>query len=343
MIRRRTNRFCTTVLASLLGWGTALVVQAQTPASAPTETPPLEIRLWPGKAPGTENWAVPEATTTSPSGERTVSNVSDPTLTVFLPDPAIATGTAIVLAPGGAMRVLGIDSNGTQVARWLNARGIAAFVLKYRTVQQAAGARGGAGPGPGFGPGAGSGVRPGTRAGGPGIAPPPRQELEIRNANANPEPDDAALTEAVQMAIADGQAALRLIRRNAGEWKVDPARVGIMGFSAGGGVAVGTALGEKSDAYPDFLMSMYGPSLVDVEVPAHAPPLFIAVGATHFNVTNGCLALFDVWRAAGKSAEIHVYAGISAGFSLNKRGHPVDGWIDRAYEWLVAQKLVESQ
>lgn len=150
MIRRRTNRFCTTVLASLLGWGTALVVQAQTPASAPTETPPLEIRLWPGKAPGTENWAVPEATTTSPSGERTVSNVSDPTLTVFLPDPAIATGTAIVLAPGGAMRVLGIDSNGTQVARWLNARGIAAFVLKYRTVQQAAGARGGAGPGPGF-------------------------------------------------------------------------------------------------------------------------------------------------------------------------------------------------
>jgi acetyl esterase/lipase len=297
---------------------------------------PQEIRLWPGKAPGTEKWTVPESVTTSQSGDRTVSNVSDPTLTVFLPDPAIATGTAVVLAPGGAMRVLGIDGNGTHIAKWLNAKGIAAFVLKYRTVQQAAGGRGGGGPGAV----AGAGGAP--RAGGPGGAPQ-RQEMEIRNANANPEPNDAALTEAVQMAIADGQAALRLIRKNAKEWKVDPARVGIMGFSAGGGVAVGTALGEKNDAYPDFLMSMYGPSLVDVNVPAHAPPLFIAVGSTHFNVTNGCLALFAAWKAAGKPAEIHVYDGVSAGFGLAKRGLPVDGWIDRAYEWLVARKLTEAR
>jgi acetyl esterase/lipase len=295
-----------------------------------------EIHLWPGKAPGTEKWTVPEAVTTSPNGDRTVSNVSDPTLTVFLPDPAIATGTAVVLAPGGAMRVLGIDGNGTQVAKWLNAKGIAAFVLKYRTVQQAAGARGGAGPGAGAAA---------PRAGGPGPAggPPQRQEMDIRNANANPEPNDAALAEAVKMAVADGQAALRLIRQNAKEWKVDPARVGIMGFSAGGGVAVGTALAGKSDAYPDFLMSMYGPSLMDVNVPAHAPPLFIAVGSTHFNVTNGCLALFAVWKAAGKPAEIHVYDQVSAGFSLAKRGLPVDGWIDRAYEWLVARHLTEPR
>lgn len=287
-------------------------------AHAATAAAPQEIRLWPGKAPGTEKWLVPESVTTSANGERTVANVSDPTLTVFLPDPAKATGTAVVLAPGGAMRVLGIDSNGTQVAQWLNARGIAAFVLKYRTVQQAAGTRVGA-------------------------AAPPRQELDIRNANANPEPHDAALAEAVKMAIADGQAALRLIRKNAREWKIDPARVGIMGFSAGGGVAVGTALAEKSDAYPDFLMSMYGPSLMDVNVPAHAPPLFIAVGSTHFNVTNGCLALFAVWKAAGKPAEIHVYDQVSAGFSLTKHGLPVDGWIDRAYEWMVARHLTESR
>jgi dienelactone hydrolase len=327
--------------------GLPLLALLAAPLALGAAAVPQEIRLWPGKAPGTEKWTVPEAVSTSPGGERTVSNVSDPTLTVFLPDPAIATGTAIVLAPGGAMRVLGMDSNGTQVAKWLNARGIAAFVLKYRTVQQAGGGgRGapgmpgapGAGPGRGAGPGAGA-APPRAGAGGP----PQRQEMEIRNANANPEPNDAALAEAVQMAIADGQAALRLIRKNAKEWKVDPARVGIMGFSAGGGVAVGTALGEKSDAYPDFLMSMYGPSLVDVNVPAHAPPLFIAVGSTHFNVTNGCLALFAVWKAAGKPAEIHVYDQVSAGFSLTKRNLPVDGWIDRAYEWLVARKLTEAR
>ena len=74
-------------------------------------------------------------------------------------------------------------------------------------------------------------------------------------------------------------------------------------------------------------------------MPAHAPPLFVAVGATHFNVTNGCIALFAEWKAAGKPAEIHVYDGISAGFGMSKRGLPVDGWIDRFYEWLVARKL----
>lgn len=333
----------------------AIALLAASSASLAAAPAPQEIRLWPGKAPGTENWTVPESVTTSPNGDRTVSNVSDPTLTVYLPDPAIATGTAVVLAPGGAMRVLGIDGNGTHIAKWLNEKGIAAFVLKYRTVQQAPrgagpGAPGAGGPGGpaaggpprAGGPGAVSGAPP--RAGGPGGAgAPARQEIEIRNANANPEPDDKALAEAVQMAIADGQAALRLVRKNAREWKIDPARVGIMGFSAGGGVAVGTALAEKSDAYPDFLMTMYGPSLVDVHVPEHAPPLFIAVGATHFNVTNGCLALFSVWKAAGKPAEIHVYDGVSAGFGLSNRGLPVDGWIDRAYEWLVARKLTDPR
>ena len=141
------------------------------------------------------------------------------------------------------------------------------------------------------------------------------------------------------MGVADAQQALKLVRRNADAWHVDPTRVGIMGFSAGGGIAIGAALAERSDASPDFLISLYGPSLMDVNVPAHAPPLFIAVGATHFNVTNGCLALFAAWKAAGKPAEIHVYDQVSAGFGMSKRGLPVDAWIERLQEWLVARKI----
>jgi len=285
---------------------------------------PEEIRLWPGKAPGSENWTRPEVITTSPSGDRTLSNVSDPTVTVFLPSQGSATGTAVVVAPGGALRVLGWDNEGVKAAQWLNSKGIAALVLKYRTLQTMADGGRGRGTAP---PGVGV------------AAAGPRKELEIRNGNANPEPDDPVLREVLQMGIADAQQALRLARRNAAAWRIDPARVGIMGFSAGGGIAVGTALAERSDASPDFLVSLYGPSLQDVTVPAHAPPLFVAVGSTHFNVTNGCLALFAAWKAAGKPAEIHVYDQVSAGFGMTKRGLPVDSWTDRLLEWLVARKL----
>src|SRR5690606_22660983 len=182
---------------------------------------------------------------------------------------------------------------------------------------------------------------PAGRAGGPppGMAGPGRQELVNSNANANTAPDDAALTAVVAMAVAEDAAASRQVRPRASEWNVDPARIGIMGFSAGGGVAVGATLLEQSDASPNFLVSVYGPALQDVFPPEHAPPLFIAVGATHFNVTNGCLALFAAWKAAGKPAEIHVYDGVSAGFGMTPRGLPVDGWTDRLHEWLVAREL----
>jgi hypothetical protein len=137
-----------------------------------------EISLWPGKAPGSENWTVAEATTTSPSGDRTISNVSDPTVTVFLPSPAGATGTAVVVAPGGALRVLGWDNEGVKVAQWLNSKGIAALVLKYRTLQS---------------------MPPVPAAG-------PRKELEIRNGNANPEPDDQRLPGALRGVEGGGEA-----------------------------------------------------------------------------------------------------------------------------------------
>ncbi|HUO66287.1 MAG TPA: alpha/beta hydrolase [Gammaproteobacteria bacterium] len=280
-----------------------------------------EIRLWPNAAPGSERWSLPEAVTSLPSGDRVVSNVKDPSVTVFLPDASAATGAAVVIAPGGALRALAFDDEGVKIAKWLNERGIAAFVLKYRTLQQD--------------PNAPRGPLPGMPAPGAG----PREELAIVKANANPAPHDTALREVLELAVDDARAALRLVRRRAVEWHVDPARVGIMGFSAGGGVAVGTALAPKSDASPDFLVSLYGPSLQDVDVPAHAPPLFVAVGSNHFNVTNGCLALFAAWKSAGKPAEIHVYDGVTSGFGMRRHGLPVDAWTERFYEWLLERGL----
>ena len=279
---------------------------------------PIELRLWPGKAPGSENWSVPESITER-GGSRIATNVSDPTLTVYLPDTSKSNGAAIVVAPGGALQALSIDSEGTRVAEWLNSKGIAAFVLKYRLRQQQ--------------PGAGRTV----------AAPPagPREELKIVKGNANPAPGDAVLDEVLRMGIADAQQALRLVRKNAAEWHVDPKRVGLMGFSAGGGVSVGAVLADEPGASADFLISVYGPSLQDVNVPADAPPLFVAVGSNHFNVTNGCLALFAEWKKAGKPAEIHVYDQVSGGFAMSKRGLPVDTWPDRLLDWMQLHKLLQ--
>lgn len=148
------------------------------------------------------------------------------------------------------------------------------------------------------------------------------------------------LDEVLRMGIADAQQALRLVRKNAAEWHVDPKRVGMMGFSAGGGVSVGAALADVPGATPDFLISLYGPSLEDVNVPADAPPLFIAVGTNHFNVASGCIALFTEWKKAGKPAEIHVYDQVSAGFGISKRGLPVDTWPDRLLDWMNLHKLL---
>lgn len=288
-----------------------------------------EIRLWPGKAPGSENWTQPEQVQTSPERGRTISNVSDPTLAVFLPPADKANGTAVIVAPGGGMRVLGYDSGGTEVARWLNARGFAAFVLKYRIRQQA--------PRPAAPIAAPSANSPAAPRLGPPTAGAPMgdaPEMAIVNANANPAKDDPEMDRVRQMAVADAQEAFKLIRRNAGQWHIDPTKVGIMGFSAGGGVAVGSALEAPGAAYPDFVVTLFGPSLQDVIVPAHAPPLFMAVTENHYNVTPGLLALFGKWREAKKPAELHVYDMINGNIGMRRNGTPTDTWLDRVIDWM---------
>src|SRR6266700_6710023 len=82
------------------------------------------INLWPGVAPGSELWKQPETVLGSGDMERIV-NVTTPTLTAYLPDPSTATGTAVIIAPGGGFIFLGTDTH--EVAVWLAARGLAAF------------------------------------------------------------------------------------------------------------------------------------------------------------------------------------------------------------------------
>ena len=147
--------------------------------------------------------------------DRAIANVSNPTLTVYLPAPERRTGAAVVICPGGGYERVVIDKEGHDVARWLSGLGITSFVLKYRI------------------------------------------------------PTAAAEIGQVPAPIADGLHAIRLVRSGADKWKLDPARIGIVGFSAGGHLAssVGTHFDggrtesadpvERVSSRPDFMVLVY--------------------------------------------------------------------------------------
>jgi hypothetical protein len=94
------------------------------------------VKVWPGVAPGSEAWTQKEKTVENTPLGIVVFNVVDPTLTAYLPERAKATGTSVLIAPGGAFVALAIDLEGNEVARWLQGKGIAAFVLKYRILER---------------------------------------------------------------------------------------------------------------------------------------------------------------------------------------------------------------
>ena len=94
------------------------------------------VNIWPGVAPGSESWTQKELTVADTPIGTVVLNVVTPTLTAYLPDKAKATGSGVIIAPGGAFVALAIDLEGNDVARWLQQRGIAAFVLKYRMMEK---------------------------------------------------------------------------------------------------------------------------------------------------------------------------------------------------------------
>lgn len=115
-----------TFLASALG----LALGAQTVSAQQV------VNIWPGVAPGSEHWMQKEITIPNTPVGTVIMNVVTPTLTAYLPDRAKATGTGVIIAPGGAFVALAISLEATDLAQWLQQRGIAAFVLKYRTVEK---------------------------------------------------------------------------------------------------------------------------------------------------------------------------------------------------------------
>jgi acetyl esterase/lipase len=257
-----------------------------------------------------------------PSGNpvrHSLSKVSRPTLTVFLPAPGTSNGTAVVICPGGGYDHLAITHEGTDVARALSEMGIAAFVLKYRL------------------------------------------------------PSDETMVDKTIGPLQDAQRAIQLLRQRAADWGVNPARVGIMGFSAGGHLAstAGTHFGKayidnpgNISLRPDFMVLLYpvisfnygyahhgsrnnliGPhpdtALIqeysnELQVTATTPPTFLVhCGDDNVVPVVNSVHFYEALQGKGVQAEMHIYPKGGHGFGMHNPTTK-DEWMDRLRNWLDA-------
>jgi acetyl esterase/lipase len=268
------------------------------------------IPLYSGAAPGSETAQQKEWEVISPTDkQKRIRNVTWPTLTAFLPERAVANGTAIIIAPGGGFMHLAIEKEGMEVAKWLRERGVAAFVLKYRLLDTG-----------------------------------PTEESYQKRAKelAGSAGENTERQKLVAQAVADGRQAIKLVRQRAAEWGIAPDRIGLMGFSAGGILTMGVVMQHDADSRPNFAAPIYGGSTNSLPVAADAPNLFIAVADDDRAFSASSAKLYLEWKAAGRAAELHIYSKGGHGFGLTRRGWPVDSWIDRFGDWLQTQGLLKS-
>lgn len=277
-------------------------------ARAVTLSQGAAIPLWPQGAPGTIADIRPEVTEDRVPFGTIVRNVSDPSLLVFQPAPAKANGTAVIVAPGGGFHMLSIENEGIAVAKWLNGMGITAFVLCYRLIPT-----------------------------GEDVA------LKLFQRISRPAEMEAALAPLRPLATADGQQAVRHVRAEAARYGVKPDRIGLMGFSAGGAVAIWTMLAGEPASRPDFAMTIYPGLLPDpLPVPAGAPPLFALVAGDDSISSKETIRLADAWRAAGRDVALTTYPTGGHGFGMKPQGKPTDEWTASLAAWLDSKGLLSK-
>jgi len=269
-------------------------------APALAQQPPVQgerIALWDKGAPGFESRAnIPET-----SEAYWLKPVNNPSITYYPARPGRETGAAVLIMPGGGHEFLVITTEGNDVARWFNERGVAAFVLRYRLF------RGKDSP------------------------------YKFENARQ------------------DAERAMRLIRSRADQYKIDPKRLGVVGFSAGGELARVTLLSapvpapgpgdaiDKLSAQPDFGILVFpGPLHAEEHITAASPPLLMTATNDDTCCSQPILDLLTAYRAAGASSELHMYAAGGHAFNMGETTPMVAlrHWPERITDWMTDRGLL---
>jgi acetyl esterase/lipase len=269
-------------------------------SSAFCQKSPVEIPLWSNGAPGFEN----RRDEPTQAKDWWVKNIHNPSITVYAPPKDKATGTAVIVCPGGGHRELVYNAEGKEAAEFLNSIGVTAFVLKYRLANEE--------------------------------NSPYSLEKHVRD---------------------DAYRAMRLVRSKAKEWDVDPNRVGMLGFSAGGEVValVAYASGEGDQNAPDavdringkpnFQMLVYpGPGFIPKTIPSDAPPLFMLVANDDPCCSGAVVTLLQGYRAANLPVEAHIYAQGKHAFNMGNRSslQTIKTWPQRMADWMADSGFLRS-
>jgi len=284
-------------------WSASLLLLLAVANAEAADAPPV-VFLWPAGAATLQGAGEKEATTPAEvkPGERinSIRNVHNPSIEVWLPPAEKSVGTAVIVAPGGGHRQLVWGSEGTDIAKWLNEQGVAAFILKYR------------------------------------LAFTPNFNYTVEG-------------EALQ----DTQRAIRIVRSRAKEWGVQPNRIGVLGFSAGGALAALADIRfdranrdavdaadpiDKQSCRPDFVGLVYpgwAPQM-DIKAPSSAAPAFLtSAGLDDKSHAVQTVAFYNSLFAAGVQADLHIYAHGGHGGAIKPRdGIPFGTWHLRFKDWM---------
>jgi acetyl esterase/lipase len=282
---------------------------------------PLVMQLWPGKVPDEAGDLAAEKTVMSPKLEhkqvevteptRMLTNVSNPTITIYRPAKDKDNGTAVVICPGGGYWNLYWELEGEEVATWLNSLGVTGIILKYRV---------------------------------------PRRPDEPKG-------------EPARRPLQDAQRALSLVRSNAKEWGIDPKRIGMVGFSAGGHLAFATATSfdkrtydsvddiDKISCRPDFAILAYSGYLKakdkdelapGLRIPKDTPPIFLVHGEDDIiSSPEHSVVTYLALKQAKIPAELHVYAKTTHDFGVRPSDSPCSTWTRSCADWLRDQGFLK--
>jgi acetyl esterase/lipase len=234
-------------------------------------------------------------------GQTMVRNVTRPAIYPVLPDAKVANGKAVIVVPGGGYKFVSIDSEGFRVADRLAAAGYTAFIVKYRPMA---------------------------------TNPDPAQYMtdmvkEFGSFGKGELPDHVP-------AVEDLASAIRLVSGDAAKWNIDPAQIGVIGFSAGSRTAIRLIEGRPEAKLARHISLIY-PPMTQTITGGPRPPLFLAIAVDDPLFKQGGLNLVDKWLKESDRTEFHLYSGGGHGFGMRPQDTTSDHWIEHYLSWLALQ------